>query len=142
MSYAGDVSCTQCWKALGEDDTAQLVDVRTVPEWNLVGVPDLEPVGKNLIAVEWQQYPSMEVNPEFTRVVSDKLEACGTAKSSKVYLICRSGVRSIAAAQALTQAGFEAAYNVTGGFEGDHDQHRHRGCVAGWKFDGLPWKQR
>ena len=49
MSYAGDVSCKQCWETLQEDNTAQLVDVRTVPEWNLVGVPSLEQIGKKLI---------------------------------------------------------------------------------------------
>ena len=68
MSYAGDVSCTQCWETLEEDNKAQLVDVRTVPEWNLVGVPNLGRVGKKLITIEWQQYPSMKINPEFVGI--------------------------------------------------------------------------
>jgi rhodanese-related sulfurtransferase len=46
MSYAGDVSPADAWKALSQDSKAMLVDVRTQPEWNFVGVPDLRSLGK------------------------------------------------------------------------------------------------
>jgi len=39
-------------------------------------------------------------------------------------------------------AGFPRAFNVADGFEGPVDQEGHRGTVAGWKADGLPWRQR
>ena len=39
------------------------------------------------------------------------------------------------------EAGFTAITNVTHGFEGDLDAHRHRNSVNGWRFDGLPWEQ-
>jgi len=39
----------------------------------------------------------------------------------KVLLLCRSGVRSIAAAKRATELGLEA-YNILEGFEGDPDQ--------------------
>jgi rhodanese-related sulfurtransferase len=55
--------------------------------------------------------------------------------------LCRSGVRSRAAAIAMTRAGFSRAYNIAGGFEGDLDGERHRGAANGWKAAGLPWKQ-
>ena len=58
----------------------------------------------------------------------------------QVYLICRSGVRSVAAATALTAAGLGPAYNVLEGFEGPHDAQGHR-SLAGWKNAGLPWRQ-
>lgn len=142
MSYAGDVSCTDCWETLGQDKTAQLVDVRTIPEFNFVGVPELGSVGKKPLLVEWQIYPSMEVNPKFVEAVVAGVEACGTGKDSKIFMLCRSGGRSMAAAKALTSAGFKTAYNVAGGFEGDTDEEGHRGNRAGWKFDKLPWVQR
>jgi rhodanese-related sulfurtransferase len=58
-----------------------------------------------------------------------------------VVLICRSGQRSIAAGQALEAAGFTEVCNVLGGFEGPLDHNHHRGAVAGWRHDGLPWEQ-
>ena len=141
MSYAGEVSSSECWKLLQEDKAAQLIDVRTVAEWNFVGLPDLEAIGKAPIAVEWQAYPGMAVNPGFIEDVVRGLDAAGGDPQSPVYLLCRSGARSLAAAKALTAAGFKQAFNVTDGFEGALDENRHRGTVDGWKHSGLPWKQ-
>ena len=54
--------------------------------------------------------------------------------------LCRSGVRSVAAAQAATAAGLGPAYNVLEGFEGDVGADGHRGH-SGWRAAGLPWRQ-
>ncbi|HOF52325.1 MAG TPA: MBL fold metallo-hydrolase, partial [Rhodoferax sp.] len=58
----------------------------------------------------------------------------------KLVLLCRSGVRSIAAAKRATELGLEA-YNILEGFEGDPDAHAHRGNKGGWRMRGLPWRQ-
>ncbi len=57
-----------------------------------------------------------------------------------VVFLCRSGNRSIGAAEAATEAGIAPSYNVLDGFEGDLDENKHRGGT-GWKAVGLPWKQ-
>ena len=59
----------------------------------------------------------------------------------KVVLLCRSGVRSVAAATAGAQAGFTNLWNIVGGFEGRLDEKRQRNHVEGWRFAGLPWEQ-
>ena len=64
----------------------------------------------------------------------------GLQAGRPIYLLCRSGVRSRAAAEALTDAGLGPAFNVLEGFEGPHDDEGHR-TVAGWKIAGLPWRQ-
>jgi rhodanese-related sulfurtransferase len=55
--------------------------------------------------------------------------------------LCRSGVRSHAAAIAATQAGWKEAYNILEGFEGDKNAEGQRNSVGGWKFARLPWIQ-
>ena len=55
-------------------------------------------------------------------------------------MLCRSGVRSIAAAKRATELGREA-YNVLEGFEGDANAKGHRGQLGGWRMRGLPWQQ-
>jgi sulfur dioxygenase len=55
-------------------------------------------------------------------------------------MLCRSGVRSIAAARRATELGLEA-YNILEGFEGDPDADAHRGHKGGWRYRGLPWRQ-
>ena len=142
MSYAGDVTCKDCFSQLQETDSAQLIDVRTMPEWMFVGFPDLSSIGKNLHTIEWQQFPNMGVNSRFVEAVETAFAGIGVGKDSEVFCLCRSGVRSIAAAQALTASGFTKVYNVLEGFEGNHDQQGRRGSVGGWKFHQLPWAQR
>ena len=118
MSYAGDVSPTEAWQGLAQDPKAVLVDVRTQPEWNFVGIPDLRSLGKKTGFVCWQVYPQMQVDPDFVTQVE---QLTGGDHSAPLYFICRSGARSRSAAQALTAAGYGKCFNVAGGFEGDVD---------------------
>ena len=138
MPGVADVTPAATWEALSQDPAAALIDVRTDAEWSFVGVPDLAEVGKQVVLIPWQVYPSMQVNGAF----AEHLRKAGLHPESKLYFICRSGVRSLAAGQAAQAAGFPLAYNVAGGFEGPVDSEGHRGQVAGWKAEGLPWLQR
>ncbi|WP_426957122.1 rhodanese-like domain-containing protein [Muricoccus radiodurans] len=133
-----DVSPRSTWDALRTDPDALLVDVRTDAEWNFVGLPDLSEAGKQPVLIPWQVFPSMQVNGAFT----EHLHRAGATPLSKIYFLCRSGARSLAAAQAAQAAGFPNAYNVADGFEGPVDGDGHRGTTAGWKASGLPWRQR
>jgi rhodanese-related sulfurtransferase len=137
MTYAGDVSPEDAFSALMDDPDAVLVDVRTRPELAYVGFPDLAGIGKRLVAVEWQQFPTGAQNPRFL----EELAAHGVRPDQSVYFICRSGARSRFAAELATASGFAEAYNVAGGFEGPPDATGHRGTTAGWKAEGLPWRQ-
>ena len=55
--YAGDVAPATAWKILSEHKDAVLIDVRTRAEWNYVGLPDLESIGKKPALLEWQVFP-------------------------------------------------------------------------------------
>lgn len=136
MTYAGDVTPAQAWQALTDDLRAVLVDVRTRAEWAYVGLPDLRPLGRDVLQIEWATYPDGSVNRGFTT----ELEAAGVERDQPVYFLCRSGVRSIAAAETATRDGWETSHNVLEGFEGPHGPDQRR-TVAGWKVAGLPWVQ-
>jgi rhodanese-related sulfurtransferase len=131
--HKGDVMPAAAYEQLTANDNAFLIDVRTDAEWNFVGVPAID----RLLRLSWQNYPTMERNGRFVEMV----EEAGIPKDAEIYLICRSGARSAAAANALTDAGFANCYNVAQGFEGDRDGDGHRGTVGGWKNAGLPWVQ-
>ncbi len=136
-AYAGDVTARQAWDMLQGDPSAVLIDVRTEGEWAYVGIADLSSLEKQPLFVEWQHFPSMGVNPDFCQ----QLAAHGVGKDVLLLFICRSGVRSKAAAIAMTALGFAKCYNVSHGFEGDPDTSKHRSMINGWKTDGLPWVQ-
>ena len=133
--FLGDIGSIQTWQALQNQPEAVLVDIRTRAEWKYVGVPGLSSLGKSLIQVEWQVFPSMERNPRFLR----ELQAQSIVPGQLVYLICRSGIRSRDAAEFLTARGY-TTYNVMEGFEGPLDDNGHRGAI-GWRAEQLPWKQ-
>lgn len=126
--YAGDITPEQAFEWF-ENKKAVLVDVRTDAEREWVGrVPGAVPVA-------WKQWPAMELNPAF----DEQLKAA-VSQNNRVMLLCRSGVRSIAAAKRATQLGAEA-YNILEGFEGNADAQGHRNRIGGWRFRGLPWTQ-
>ena len=135
--YAGDITPAAAWQILEEQENVVLIDVRTQAEWAWVGQVDLSSLGIKHLCVEWNSFPSGQQNEHFI----EDVEKIVADKDTQLLMLCRSGVRSKFAAIALTHAGYKTAYNISGGFEGDHDEHRHRGQVNGWKFAGLPWMQ-
>jgi len=140
MGYAGDVSPRETWERLARESEAQLIDVRTLAEWNFVGVPDLAPLQRQALLCEWQRFPSA-ANPSFVEEAVEALKGTSYRSGAPLYFLCRSGGRSRAAAIAMTRAGYGPCFNVADGFEGALDETRHRGNAGGWKADGLPWMQ-
>lgn len=135
--YAGDLTPNQAWELLTSRPDAVLVDVRTVGEWQQIGVPETEPPAAPPAFVEWTDGTGRP-NPAFL----DQLAALGLHPGTEraVVFLCRSGVRSVHAARAATAAGLGPAYNVLEGFEGGLDAHGRRGH-EGWRAAGLPWRQ-
>ena len=128
QGYAGDVppQLAHEWWRCGD---AVLVDVRTDAEREWVGfVPGAVPLA-------WKQWPGMAINPAFDEGIRQAVP-----EGKKAVLLCRSGVRSIAAAKRAAELGIEA-YNILEGFEGDADPEGHRGRKGGWRLRGLPWRQ-
>lgn len=136
MGYAGDVAPEHAYAAMEADENVVLVDVRTMAEWQFVGVPLTPAHSADASLIEWTKYPTGESNVAFLASLKDAVPDTETA----VLFLCRSGARSASAARAATLAGYVSAYNVASGFEGDLDQN-HQRRTNGWKHAGLPWRQ-
>jgi len=131
LPYFGAILPTEAGVLLESLPNARLIDVRTRAEWDYVGrVP-----GSTLI--EWNQYPSGARNPAFL----EQLRAATPDPKTPLLFLCRSGQRSDAAARAAAEAGYDMAFNVLEGFEGDKDADGHRSTRGGWRKAGLPWVQ-
>ena len=122
----------QAWALVQSDPDVLFVDVRMEIEALYVG----RPPGVHMIP--WYEYPDLTPDPK--QFVDAVTEEAGR-KDRTVVLICRSGVRTLAAGRALEQAGFTDVVNVLHGFEGERDARFHRSTLNGWRFDGLPWEQ-
>lgn len=130
LPYAGGVPPAVAWQ-LFSSGQALLVDVRTAEERKFVGhVPDS-------LHVAWATGTALTRNPRFAR----ELEAKIGGKETVALLLCRSGKRSVLAAEVATKAGLTNVFNVLEGFEGEIDVDQQRGKADGWRFHGLPWVQ-
>ena len=72
----------------------------------------------------------MSKNPHFLNELDSVVN-----KGNVVLFLCRSGKRSVAAAEAATEAGFRNAFNILEGFEGDGNPR------LGWLNRRLPVTQ-
>ena len=122
LPYAGAVTPAEAW-ALQGLGAAAIVDVRTQPEWQLVGhVPEVP-------LIEWPR----DGEADALRAFIGKVRAALDTERPLLFL-CRSGVRSHYAAELAAHAGFKNAYNVLEGFEGSS-------AGNGWRAAGLPWEK-
>ncbi|MBK1679627.1 rhodanese-like domain-containing protein [Rhodocyclus tenuis] len=129
LPYAGSVSPQEAW-ALASAGAALIVDVRTAEEYKYVGHVPGSPL------VQWQSGAALLKNPRFAKELAAK-----AGKDEPILLLCRSGKRSAAAAEAATRAGFRRVFNIREGFEGDISPDGQRGTQGGWRRYGLPWTQ-
>ena len=130
---AAEVNPKQAWKILRENPDAILLDVRSRVEFDYVGHPP------GALHVPIQEAPDWQTDPAFTDKVIERLGK--TSRGATILTLCRSGKRSMLAAQLLEARGFRHMVNISEGFEGDLDENRHRNNLNGWRFHGLPWEQ-
>jgi len=128
--YMGELTPQEASELLRLAPGARIVDVRTRAEWDWVGHV------AGTVEIEWNQYPGGARNPNFVAELKRQVDP-----EALVMFLCRSGVRSVAAATVATEAGYNACYNILEGFEGDKDANGHRNNIGGWRKAGLPWIQ-
>lgn len=129
-AYQGELTPQEASDLLRLAPGAKIVDVRTRAEWDWVGRV------AGAVEIEWNQYPGGVRNPNFVAELKRQVDP-----EALVMFLCRSGVRSVAAANAATEAGYNSCYNILEGFEGDKDANGHRNTIGGWRKAGLPWIQ-
>lgn len=120
------------WEEIQRTPDALFLDVRMEIESLYVGRPP------GVVNIAWYEYPELTPQPD-SFVAAVEREA--GRKDRPVYLICRSGKRTVDAAKALDAAGFTNVTNISEGFEGELDEKFHRSTRSGWRFHGLPWEQ-
>ena len=128
LNYAGVVTPQEAFRMLELDPSVVLVDVRTRAELELVG---RVPIAMH---IEWAFYPGMVANPNFATQMQALVD-----KDLHVIFICRTGGRSHNAAVLAKQLGYQHAYNMIEGFEGETNHLKQRTLINGWKHAGLPW---
>lgn len=131
MSQIQYLKPREAWQFMQDHPMSVLIDVRSKMEHAYVGHPC------GAIHIPWKEAPTWALNHDFVPDVQKTVPD----KDTPILLLCRSGQRSLAAANALRDAGYKNLVNIDEGFEGPLDQNKHRGTEGGWRFNGLPWEQ-
>ena len=50
-----NITSVKCFNKLSEISNSYLIDVRTKPEWEFTGVPDLSSLNKKTIFISWHE---------------------------------------------------------------------------------------
>lgn len=109
------------------DEGWTYVDVRSEPEFQ-----EGHPTGAFNIPLMHAGPAGLVPNPDFLRVME-----AAFSKDAKLVLGCRSGGRSLKAAQLLEAAGYQHIVDQRAGFGGARDQ-AGRVTEAGWAAEKLP----
>lgn len=126
-----DLNPRQTWDYMQQHPNAVMIDVRTKMEHGFVGHPS------GAVSIPWKEFPDWLVNENFV----EQVRQIAPDPETPLFFLCRSGQRSLDAAKAMQDAGYKNLFNITEGFEGPLDDHKHRGTSGGWRFHGLPWEQ-
>jgi hypothetical protein len=87
-----EVDIGTAWEGLVAKPRAQLVDVRTRAEWTYVGIPDLGPLGKRAVLVEWQTFPDQAVDARFAeRLAGSRRSASNLRTTSSSFAVREAG---------------------------------------------------
>lgn len=159
-----NISPEDAYSMLNPDDqnyvsNTYILDVRTPAEWCWVGHPGEDKchegsflTGKviNIPWVLWEFDPNTKEYTEVPNKFFDEEVARQFKPDDTIIIMCRSGVRSVAASteleepshpacKRLTELGYYRIYNMKGGFEGGTNNCGYRILDAGWKNKGLPY---
>ena len=116
---------------LTQQPATYLVDVRSVAEYVLVGHPTM---AVNVPLSFWDDHQANFItNENFLKDLQSRFKP-----DDALIFMCRSGGRSLRAAQSALKAGYSRIYNLTEGFEGQSDEKGYR-TKGGWKNSGLPY---
>ncbi|MGI4775857.1 MAG: rhodanese-like domain-containing protein [Janthinobacterium lividum] len=122
-----NITSIEAAKTLQLTNNAKLIDVRSEGEWKNYGIPEYDSF--RLLLLPWRIFPSMEINSDFQKSINSQIKD----KKAALFFICKSGFRSLEAAEFVKSLGYLDCYNVIDGTEGNVSG-------KGWKYNNLPWQ--
>ncbi|XP_044504082.1 rhodanese-like domain-containing protein 4, chloroplastic [Mangifera indica] len=118
----GVESAKNAYAKLGEDGSAQLLDIRSPVEFRQVGSPDVRGLGKKPVSIVYRG----EDKPGFLKKLSLKFKE---PENITLFILDKFDGNSELVAELVSVNGFKTAYAIKDGAEGPR----------GWVNSGLPW---
>ena len=96
---------------------SHLIDTRSDLEWKTTGIPDLLSINKETYLINWGPVLDQIFFEEYKKFLLTRFN-----QKDSLFFICRSGSRSMMAAQFAIKFGFSSSFNIYDGFSNDNDK--------------------
>ncbi len=112
-----NIKASDAFDILTKKLNSHLIDTRSDLEWKTTGIPDLSSINKETYLVNWGPVLDQIFFEEYKKFLLTKFN-----QKDSLFFICRSGTRSLMAAQFAIKFGFNNSLNIYVGFSNDNDQ--------------------
>ena len=113
-----NIKASDAFDILTKKLNSHLIDTRSDLEWKTTGIPDLSSINKETYLVNWGPVLDQIFFEEYKKFLLTKFN-----QKDSLFFICRSGTRSLIAAQFAIRFGFNNSFNIYDGFSNDNDQN-------------------
>ena len=113
-----NIKATDAFDFLSKKDNSHLIDTRSDIEWKSTGIPDLSSINKETNLINWGPVLDQTFFEQYKNFLLSSFN-----QNDNLLFICRSGSRSLMAAQFAIKFGFKKSFNISEGFYNDNDQN-------------------
>ena len=113
-----NIKAIDAFDFLSRKDDSHLIDTRSDREWKSTGIPDLTSINKETNLINWGPVLDQFFFEKYKNFLLTSFN-----QNDNLLFICRSGSRSLIAAQFAIKFGFENSFNISEGFYNENDQN-------------------
>ena len=111
-----NIKATDAFDFLSQKVDSYLIDTRSDVEWKTTGIPDLSSINKETKLINWGPVLDQTFFEQYKNFLLSSFN-----QNDNLLFICRSGSRSLIAAQFAIKFGFENSFNIFEGFHNEND---------------------
>ena len=113
-----NIKAIDAFDFLSNKDDSHLIDTRSDIEWKSTGIPDLSSINKETNLINWGPVLDQTFFEQYKNFLLSSFN-----QNDNLLFICRSGSRSLMAAQFAIKFGFKKSFNIFEGFYNENDQN-------------------
>ena len=111
-----NIKAIDAFDFLSKKINSHLIDTRSDIEWKSTGIPDLSSINKETNLINWGPVLDQTFFEQYKNFLLSSFN-----QNDNLLFICRSGSRSLMAAQFAIKFGFENCFNIFEGFYNENN---------------------
>ena len=113
-----NIKAIDAFDFLSKKVNSHLIDTRSDIEWKTTGIPDLSSINKKTNLINWGPVLDQTFFEQYKKFLLTSFN-----QKDSLFFICRSGSRSLMAAQFAIKFGYKNSFNIYDGFFNENDQN-------------------